>query len=860
MILLRANSEIRAVFLKMIKTMGEDIAWTEIFMITNNDIILVGKEKSLFFNFDNKSNYSNHIDISIEASKVEQIIKGTLLENTLNMLLYAFGKWGGIKGLTVEMDYEQLNKLLNKVLSEVDIKISLTQEYFRFYKEGLTFTYEDVIQAILDQTKGEDEDLDDNKDNADAQPVELSKDSIGLWHKIQWESGSYVFEKQALTEEDKRKSRIGHNFYRVGYGCPSCKEKLHMVVYPEGSEYRIETDEEAVYLARAYACNQCNSYYTPKPNMLLQEGEAYSLNFEEDKVAYLDYLDLLGENGARTFNGHFNQYESEYLKSDKQEDNTSLYLEELMANIQTISDQDMMEIKEKMDEGFYPIMQVRRYRKAVNKEIRRRMRDRSNGYISSSPDGIDQLTRAFSVKKPVRNHIKGIKVVNPNLHRHIIKDVITNGKTMSMGNGSVVNSNIVNGSIVNNSTINTTAKLQEAQSSKVIKEPRVIDCARILESAKDKSYTEISRLISKIKTDPESNIGKKEVLEELDYILYKKGDGEVKNLMLSIPNEVSAQQYHLYKDKIEQYKKIDTSSYISVLKQKRDNTEKQEIASFIKKQNPVNRTTYFETYQKLKEQGFDEGNVKGYLDKIYDKIEEYDRRAIRKTCPEPGKVTFQEGLQAYEEISQGDYLPELKANVLALLDKRLSGIKLDECELLVNKLRKKMNWSEEDYSRIHLYDVRKNNIIIQNALNTYASARGRYEYPIIICDDSHKGNGKTGYILTPDHIYYNSLTSSGYIKIEDIANITLGKGIFKNKIYAQHKKENTIKISNNLRIKQLKTWVNVLNEYLQYLQEKPESRDISYLAKEKHEVICCYRCGFTYRKGNICPRCGSRYQ
>ena len=37
-----------------------------------------------------------------------------------------------------------------------------------------------------------------------------------------------------------------------------------------------------------------------------------------------------------------------------------------------------------------------------------------------------------------------------------------------------------------------------------------------------------------------------------------------------------------------------------------------------------------------------------------------------------------------------------------------------------------------------------------------------------------------------------------------------------------------------------------LNRFIQYLQEKPESRSVEYLAEEKHPVKCCYRCGYVY--------------
>lgn len=886
MILLRANSEIRVVFLKMIKTMGEEIHWTEIIMITNNDVILVGKDKSLFFNFESKTVFNNYIDISIEENRVDQIIKGTLLENTLNMLLYAFGKWGGIKGLTVEMDYEQLNQLLNKILLEVRIKASLTKDYFRFYKEGVAYTYEDVIQEIISQSKGEEENqnLDTAENNSENTEKEETNYSIGLWHKIQWKSEKFVFEKEVLTDKDKKTLRIGRNFYMVGYKCPNCKEKLHMTVYPEGNEYRIETEKEGVYLARAYTCNICNYFYTPKPQRLLMEGAVYSLNFEEDKVAYTDYLELLGKTGERTFNGNFNQYESRYLQKEKEEKKKNTSLEELIATIRTISDQEMIELKEKLSAGFYPMTEVKKHYKIINKEIRRRekiIREKNTSPIKNPFLKNQVISRPIARKVPIKPQFPEIRVLKSEENRTKSFKIVYQGK----GNATILkpaSQNSVHGSqmlqrFAEQKYINQMKKNLQQQNKQNLQQQKKkyqenqedMEPVALADTIKNKSYTEIARLIDQITLEKEKENKKQSALEVLQEELSKRGEQELKNILLNIPADISKQQYHLYKEKIKQYETIDTSSHRKVLKEKRSIAEKKEISTFIKRRNPVNRITLFQTYQELKKQDFQENNVQPYLENIYNKILTYDQNAIKKICPEPVDVTFQEGLKVYEEISKGDFLPELKANFLGILDQRLSKIKMDECEQLVEKLRKKIKWNQEDYPRIHLYDVRnimrRNKedgvaIVIQNALNTYASGRGRYEYPIMICDDSFRKNGKTGYILTPDHIYYNSLTSSGYIKIEDIEAVMTGRGTLRNKIYVKHHKAEKVKIFNKLNIHHLKSWLHTLNEFIAYLQEKPESREISYLAKEKHEIICCYRCGYTYQNRHICPRCGSKNQ
>ena len=56
--------------------------------------------------------------------------------------------------------------------------------------------------------------------------------------------------------------------------------------------------------------------------------------------------------------------------------------------------------------------------------------------------------------------------------------------------------------------------------------------------------------------------------------------------------------------------------------------------------------------------------------------------------------------------------------------------------------------------------------------------------------------------------------------------------------------------------RELTAFAKVLDDFVKYLQEKPDSRNVSYLAQEKHDTICCFRCGYVYKGGMECPKCG----
>ena len=132
MIFLKANTELKHIFEQLIQTMEVPVKWDDLFVVLNNFLILPGEVRSLVFNFDNRKVNTNVIEIPIVEEAIQEVDKNVLVTNVLNMILYAFGKWGTIKGIKVEKDYAQLNALFTEILKEIKVEPGYRNDNFRF--------------------------------------------------------------------------------------------------------------------------------------------------------------------------------------------------------------------------------------------------------------------------------------------------------------------------------------------------------------------------------------------------------------------------------------------------------------------------------------------------------------------------------------------------------------------------------------------------------------------------------------------------------------------------------------------------------------------------------------------------------
>lgn len=896
MILLKANEELKSVFGRMIKTMGVNVSWNERFVVLNNFLILSGSVRSLVFNFDNRKVNTNIIELPDSDEGAEAVENNEILTNVLNMTLYAFGKWGTIKGLKVDQDYNQLNSLFQAILKDIRIKPGYRDDYFRFYKDDIQMTYEEVVEAAVEEGK--------RKAQEAREEEQQPEEGLGLWHKICWQPEQCQFAQSELSAYEKQASRLGNNFYRTGLCCAKCSEKMYMAVYPEGEELLVETEEGKVYLARSYTCSECNVFYTPRPGKLLKEGDVYKLEFGSDRAAYEDYQKLLGENARRTTNYHFNEFEWERGRTREPET-----IEEACADLEDMTEEELLELDGKLQEGFYPPEKAKPYQKRIRDLLHGMQKNNAREKDGSTSSGQENISRQNGTDIGTRGNRRGSVTGSGNTSQYgtgngqafvgsrsaQISDSLGNGT--ARGNGSTAARHQASDGaedevyekyqarmkVLDRMSLRQLGELRhQIQSEKALAHDQKKDFnsqidealsrreeEQVLQKVKDcqgKPYHVISRIESEVAKSQVSEAAKAEALAQIGEIKRVRGQQEAEQLIHAMPANMTRSQYHTFRQKLAQYQDADLSSYEEQLEEKGRQAQQAELDAMMRRLGKSDRKGLLNMLQQLRE-GFSGKDAAAVQKQVEERIRKLDEAAIDKICPNILTMTFDEAAEAYEKIEGGPFLPELKTNTLEMIDKRLTKIKMDECALLVDKLREDLKGRIKDMGRLHFYEVRKvmrgdweeqEARLAAKALNTYAADRSRYEYPIMICDSSAKKNGKEGFLLTPDHIFYNSTFNSEKIPIRGLLGIEGNTGLLNRGLYLKRGNGVKTKIPGGIPAKELDVFAKILEGFVSYLQEKPESRSITYLAKETHEVKCCYRCGYTYRGGNVCPKCGNQ--
>ena len=297
--------------------------------------------------------------------------------------------------------------------------------------------------------------------------------------------------------------------------------------------------------------------------------------------------------------------------------------------------------------------------------------------------------------------------------------------------------------------------------------------------------------------------------------------------------------------------------------------QRRKLDEFLEKTGNATRKDIVDLLDKLKAGHFDKAVQMEYAGKLQEDIAALDRRRIDEACKDYLDYNGEELEKLYSMIEEEEFLPEIKAAALDSVAGRLWRIRNEEAELLVKRIKKSLceNGVSENHA-LYFYPARE---ILEGrtdthvkehigcAVDSYAPGLGKYEYPVIMEDTTGKQNGKRGMFITPDAIYYGNFYTYGHIMAENIERIESYTGFMGRYVIVYLDDGSKIRLSSVIAKDELEAYAKTLNDFVIYLKQKPFSRKEKYLAKESHDVICCFRCGYVYKNMKECPKCGYKF-
>jgi len=851
MIVLKSTAELHLVFNKLIKTLSVPVEWNGNFVISGNFLILPGKERSVIFNYDTRRVTTNLSDDKLSRKVPEPIKEGSGLINIFNLVLYAFGKWGALKGIMVEKDYKKINTLVGAVFGAYGVSADYTEQHCFWYKDGTRITYEDVIQLAIESEHRQPESEED------------IEEETGLWHSTTWklDNQSFIFEKLPMAQ--RRKGRIGHNFYKVGYACPHCGEKLYMASFSGREKPVIDTVEGRVQLARAFFCPSCVIFYTPLPEAGLEDEEVYYLDFDGDKTAGNDYMEMLGRLGTREVNGDFNKYVDRV--NDEGRTTTRQSLNGIDKGIS-----DERRSLNGIDKG---IKDDRRSLNGVDKGIKDDRRS-LNGVDKGIKDDRRSLNGIDKGIKDDRRSLNGIDKGISDDRRSL------NGIDKGISDDRKSLNGIDKGIKDDRRSLNGIDKgIKDDRSDLNGIDKGISDDRRSLNGVR-KFDDENEQISDKVSGNPDKEDvfdivhEKAAVMTDIDGTgelhTYRKDASHVrcKDAIKSSRRKLrirrlavlfksfsivkwfrrkgygKASEENSDKEPYRNAERISAPGAVTASDGKAGYTMREEAESapdqrrkldeLLEKTGNATRKDIVDLLDKVKAGHFDKTVQMEYAGKLQEDIAALDRRRIDEACKGYLDYNGEELEKLYSMIEEEEFLPEIKAAALDSVAGRLWKIRNEEAELLVKRIKKSLceNGVSENhalyfYPAMEILEGRADTHVkdhLECAVDSYAPGLGKYEYPVIMEDTTGKQNGKRGMFITPDAIYYGNFYTYGHIMAENIERIGSYTGFMGRYVIVYLDDGSKIRLSSVIAKDELEAYAMTLNDFVIYLKQKPFSR------------------------------------
>ncbi len=911
MLVINANQEQMQVFGRLIEEMGAQVVWNGRFVIMGDRLILEGLVRSLFFHFDIQKVSVELAELPDDDGEELEIQEYPGLADLITIAVYAFDKFGVIKGIDSEKDVQQLNQVFGEILGIYHLKSDFSEENIEFYKSGMRITYEDVLDTVIAQPQARVQipmlEMPALKE-AGADRTQVLDSALSGFKAVSDTEARNTGAAQGADTSQAAAERIEKYHARIGVLDRLSElqrktllrdirnDKLLTDQEKEDLYYPIRDYEEQEKRNAMYAAGGGGNSFEPGTETVQRNSQAAAERIEKYH-ARIGVLDRLSDLQRKT------------LLRDIRNDNllTSQEKEALYYPIQDYEEQE----KQNAANGMYAsegnsqgpgTETVQRNSQAAAERIEKyharigvldRLSDLQRKTLLRDIRNDNLLTsqEKEALYYPIQDYEEQEKQNAAN--GMYASEGSKGGNSFVPGTGAVQRNSQAAAERIEkyHARIGVLDRLSELQRKTLVRDIRNDRLLNDLEKEslyypiQDYEYQEkmsavsaafqecegsyfacAQKLIQKTEQEDLFEQTKQAVLEKLKEMRQQFGIQEVKNIMDKVPAHVERAEYKELIEKLTPYEGIDFSIYKEPLRKMRETLEIKEISNMLMQSQKKDRKDYMDLLRRIEDQDFAEENASPYIERILDWVSEIDEARLKELLLNVSLMDFDTALSAYRTICKGSFLPALKDRAKASVSRRLEEICLGECRLLVRAFEQNMAGVIKENPRHHFYPAEKilaktavpeETRLIESAVSAYAERRSRFEYPILMVDTSKECNGRDGMLLTPEHLFYSTRLNGYRMAAASIKSVYVSSGLLNHRaLIAEEANGVRHRLPYAVEAEELKDWAELLDKFIRFLNTRKMSGKLAYEPLEDEDQITCKRCGCVYEDRETCPECG----
>ena len=621
MLVINANQEQMQVFGRLIEEMGAQVVWNGRFVIMGDRLILEGLVRSLFFHFDIQKVSVELAELPDDDGEELEIQEYPGLADLITIAVYAFDKFGVIKGIDSEKDVQQLNQVFGEILGIYHLKSDFSEENIEFYKSGMRITYEDVLDTVIAQPQARVQipmlEMPALKE-AGADRTQVLDSALSGFKAVSDTEARNTGAAQGADTSQAAAERIEKYHARIGVLDRLSElqrktllrdirnDKLLTDQEKEDLYYPIRDYEEQEKRNAMYAAGGGGNSFEPGTEIVQRNSQAAAERIEKYH-ARIGVLDRLSELQRKT------------LLRDIRNDNllTSQEKEALYYPIQDYEEQE----KQNAANGMYAS-------------------EGSKGGNSFVPGtGAVQRNSQAAAERIEKYHARiGVLDRLSELQRKTLVRDIRNDRMLN--------------------DLEKESLFYPIQDYEYQEKMSAVSAA--FQECEGSYFACAQKLIQKTEQEDLFEQTKQAVLEKLKEMRQQFGIQEVKNIMDKVPAHVERAEYKELIEKLTPYEGIDFSIYKEPLRKMRETLEIKEISNMLMQSQKKDRKDYMDLLRRIEDQDFAEENASPYIERILDWVSEIDEARLKELLLNVSLMDFDTALSAYRTICKGSFLPALK--------------------------------------------------------------------------------------------------------------------------------------------------------------------------------------------------------